>query len=71
MSKRTVSRLIQGYLGDKKTPTPLGPHHTLRHRATVGTKEEAVSDERGKPVDFLDHSSLGLRVILKEEDNVR
>ena len=40
----------QGYLAHQKTPTPLGPPWDPRHKPTVWSYVEAVSDERGNPV---------------------
>ena len=40
---------VQGYLAHKKPRPPLGPPLAPGHRATVGTKEEAVSYEQGLP----------------------
>ena len=41
---------LQGYLANKKTPTPLGPPLDPRHRPTVGSLGGAVSYDRGTPL---------------------
>ena len=40
----------QGYLAQKKTPTPLGLSQDPRHRPTVGSWGGAFSCQRGNPV---------------------
>ena len=42
---------IEGYLAHKKLPPPLEPRKGPRHRPTLKSWEEALSYERGTPVE--------------------
>ena len=43
-------RVVQGYLAQKKTPTPLSSPYDPRHRPTVGSSGGAFSCQRNSPV---------------------
>ena len=59
MPKVTV--LVQGYLANKRTPTPRGPPQDFMQRPTVGSWGVAFSYKRGTPV----HTHHRLRAVPK------
>jgi len=61
--------MCTGVHRSQETPTPLGPPHVPRHKATVGSYGRGVAYEQDTPVPHTQHS--GVRVTTKREATPR